>query len=457
MLLLPVFLMLFQDWNAMFKDEILNSIEDIVKNYKCYLVGGYLRNYFINNEISKDRDITVIENCFEFAQELSKKLSGTLIELDKENQIYRVVLKDKQNFFDIAQALENDIVKDAKRRDFTINSIYYDLNKKELFNPVGGIEDIKNKILKTPQLSNMLDDPLRFLRLYRFCAQTGFSVEDKLCDFVKHNFEKINSIAKERINYEILKMFEGKYIAKTLSKMFDDGTLEMVFPFVKEIKRVPSNSHHHLDLVHHSIETVNQIRIDKPILKLAAFYHDIGKPSTWTIEPIGRHRFIGHDLKGAEIVKKELENLKFSNKQTAYISKMVKYHIYPAGLIQCTDANKKKAFARFIRKLGDDTPDIIELSRADRLSAQGVAVSKEMTELALKHLDSLLKYYNEIKSSGADTKVLLDGKKIMEILNIKPSKTVGIILEQLKEAQIAGEVSSKEEAVDFIKNKAVKR
>ena len=130
---------------------------------------------------------------------------------------------------------------------------------------------------------------------------------------------------------------------------------------------------------------------------------------------------------------------------------MVRYHIYPSSLIQCADCNDKKAFARFIRKLGDDVADIIELARADRLSAQGEAVTKEMTEVTLNHLNNLLNYYNEVKLKGADTKVLLDGNEIMKILNIKPSKTIGIILEQLKEAQISGEVNSKEHILSIKK------
>ena len=435
----------------MFCDNILNEIKEIISNETVYLVGGYIRNYFLKDEISKDRDIVVLKNSYDFAQKIASKFNGTLIELDKENEIYRVVLPDKENFFDVAVAYKNDIVHDYKRRDFTINSIFYNLNKDELFDPLNGIYDIKNRILRTINLDNMLDDPLRFLRLYRFLAQTGFNIDNELNDFVKRNFSKIESVAKERINYEIINMFEGKFIVEALLKMYEDETLEQLFPFVKEIKRIPPNSHHHLDLIHHSIETVNQIRTNNPILKIAAFYHDIGKPATWTIEPVGRHRFIGHDLKGAEIVKKELENLKFSNKQINYISKMVKYHIYPASLIQCEDCGNKKAFARFIRKLGDDTPDIIELARADRLSAQGNAVTKEMTDITLNHLNNLLNYYNDVKKRGIDTKVLLDGKEIMELLNLKPSKKVGIIIEQLKEAQISGEVTSKEEAIEFVK------
>lgn len=438
----------------MFKDKILDSIEDIIKNYRVFLVGGYLRNFFIKNEISTDRDLVCVEEkentAYNLAQDISKKLQGTFIELDSENKIYRVVLKDKINFFDVSKALDNNILKDAKRRDFTINSIFYDLNKKEIFDPQKGIDDIKNRILRTEDNNNLIDDALRFLRLYRFQSQTGFEIEGSLENFVKSNFHLIENIAKERINHEIIEIFKGKYLNQTLLKMFDDGTLEQIFPFVKEIKKIPSNTHHHLDLIHHSIETVNNIRLNNPLLKIAAFYHDIGKPSTWTIdETTGRHRFIGHDIKGAEIAKKELSNLKFSNKQIEYISKMIKYHIYPATLADLEEP--KKAFARFVRKLADDAPDIIELSRADRLSAQGSAITKEMTEKAINHLENLLNYYNEVKTMVQDPKPLLNGNEVAQILNLKPSKQIGEILNEIKEAQLAGEIRTKDEAEKLIK------
>ncbi len=431
------------------KDNFLSQIDNIIQNYKVFLVGGYLRNYFLNNEISSDRDLVCLNNAINLAQEIARKLEGTFVELDKDNKIYRVVLKDKKNYFDISEAIENDIEKDAKRRDFTINSIFYDLNKKEIYDPNNGLKDLKEKIIRTISFENMLDDSLRFLRMYRFKAATGFQIDENLKNFSKEHFSKINSIAKERINYEIIHLFQGKFLAETLLEMFEDKTLEIIFPFIKEIKKVPSNSHHHLDLVHHSIETVKQIKSNNPLLKIAALYHDIGKPSTWTIEPSGRHRFIGHDLKGSVLAKKELEKLKFSNKQISYISDMVKYHIYPASLINCSD--NKKAYARFIRKLNTNTPDIIELSKADRLSARGIAVSDEMIEKALLHLDNLLNYYYEVESMAKNPKCLLNGKEIMEILNIQPSKLVGEITDSLLEMQLSKEITTKQQALDFVK------
>ncbi len=432
-------------------DEILNSLSDIFKNYECYLVGGYLRNYFMNNTISYDRDIAVIKHAKNLALDIAKKTQGTFIELDSENEIYRVVLKDKNNYFDISKIINGNLQDDIKRRDFTINSIFYDINNKEIIDLLNGREDIKKEIIRTCDLNNLKDDPLRMLRMYRFKANTGFKIDKTLKEFVQNNINLIKNCALERINAEIIHLFEGEYIADTLLEMFEDKVLEVIFPFVKDIKKIPSNSHHHLDLVHHSIETVRNIRINKPLLKIAAFYHDIGKPSCWTLEESGRHRFIGHDNVGGEIVKKELKELNFSTKAINYISKMVKYHIYPAALADNNDT--QKAFARFVRRIGDDVPDLIELSRADRLSAQGTAVTEEMTEIALKHLENLLNYYNKVKAQVKNPKPLLDGREIMEILNIPPSKFVGEIIDALIEEQLMGNIDDKDKAIKYIKEK----
>ena len=128
------------------KDKLIYDLKDISTDDNIFLVGGYLRNYFIDGTISSDRDIVCVHDSYSFAKKLLEKFGGTFVELDEENKIYRVVLKDKTNYFDISQALNNDIEQDAKRRDFTINSIYYDIKKDEIYDPLNGISDIKNRL-----------------------------------------------------------------------------------------------------------------------------------------------------------------------------------------------------------------------------------------------------------------------------------------------------------------------
>ena len=116
------------------------------------------------------------------------------------------------------------------------------------------------------------------IRAIRFKAETGFRVDKNITDFIKENNKLLNNTAPERIHQELLKIFEGEFLIDSLFLADEVKILEIIFPFFKEIKKIPKNSHHHLDLFHHSIETVKNIRINKPLLKIAAFLHDLGKP-----------------------------------------------------------------------------------------------------------------------------------------------------------------------------------
>ena len=431
------------------KDSFLNLITEQLSGIEAYLVGGYIRDlalYYralslqdadftqVNSEnklaepILPDKDI-VLFNCDteKIARSLADSIGAAFVELDSENKIYRVVSGDE--YADIAQGLNNHLEDDIKRRDFTINSIFYDLKNADFIDIAGGFDDIKNGVLRTYSPDNLEDDPLRMLRAYRFKSKTGFKIDDDVVKFIVQNTGKLDIVAKERIKQEIIKLFEGDFLNDALLEMLDTGLLEEVFPFVKDIKKIPPNSHHHLDLVHHSIESTRQIRQNKPLLRLAAFYHDIGKPKCWKIEPeSGRHRFIGHDEIGGKLVVKELSALKFSKKEIEYVSKMVKNHIYP------------------------DVEGLSDLARGARMRGRGLAVSDKMVEDNLKNLEKLLEYYNSVKDKMETLPKLLDGREIMEILNIKAGPKLGVIIEALKEAQIEGIVKTKDDAVEFIKN-----
>ncbi len=458
-------------------DPFLNLLSERLSGVEAYLAGGYIRdlalyykakdcnswNFTFNNTentvykpISHDRDI-VLFNCDaeNIAKNLANSIGAAFVELDCENKIYRVV--SGCDWADIAQGLNNNVEDDIKRRDFTINSIFYNFKSADFIDISGGFKDIEAGIIRTYDLKNLEDDPLRMFRAFRFMSKTGFKIDPEIVNFVKKNAKTLDTIAKERINQEIIKTFEGDFLVETLLEMLDTGLLEVVFPFVCEIKKIPPNSHHHLDLVHHSIETVKNIRINKPLLKLAAFYHDIGKPKCWTIEETtGRHRFIGHDEIGGKLVIKELSALKFSKKQIEYISKLVKNHIYPSALAHSASSENgsvtNKARARFIRKIYPDIEDLVELARADRLSARGEAVSDDMVKENLENLQNLLEYFFNAKDTLKTLPKILDGKEIIKILKISPGPKLGKIIEALKEAQIEGIVKSREDAVNFIKN-----
>ena len=432
------------------QDSLIEKIKPYIKNYDSYLVGGYLRD-LLSGEISPDRDIAIkCDNLAKLTKKIADELNGSFVELDPVNEIYRVVFGN--DYIDFAKLLNNNLIDDIKRRDFTINAITYDINNEKFVDITGGKKDFEEKIIRTYKISNLSDDPLRTLRAIRFQAKLGFRIDDEIINFIKENNSLILNVAPERIHQELIKTFEGKFLIDALFSMDETGLLDVIFPFFKDIKKIPSNSHHHLDLFHHLIETTRNIRINKPELKLAAFIHDLAKPDCWTIEKdTGRHRFIGHDELGAKKVVPFLKKLKFSNKEIEYISKMVQFHIYPSALMKDENVTER-AIIRFIRKVGDDTLDLLELARADRLSARGPAVSDEMVQVNLSNLEKLKEKYFEISPKLKEMPKLVDGNEIMQILNLKPSPKLKEIIDEIKELQLEGKINTKEDAINFLKN-----
>ena len=200
--------------NKINRDEILKKvIKNIPQDADIYLVGGYLRDALINKE-SFDRDIIVnnISSC-DFANIIGNIFQIKPILLDKENQIYRLVLQNKKDFFDVTKINGESLADDLKSRDLTINSLAINLKTFEIVDKCGSLNDFNNKILKTYDVKNMLSDPLRMLRVFRFASKLGFKTDKTLLNFINKNANKINRVSKERIIYEMLKFFEGKYLS----------------------------------------------------------------------------------------------------------------------------------------------------------------------------------------------------------------------------------------------------
>lgn len=460
--------------NKIQKDSILNNIASFFDN-EIYVVGGTVRD-FLMGKSSYDRDLIVVdEDAKSFSQKVAEFFDGVFIPLDEENKIYRIVLKDKKNFLDITNPIGGNLEEDIMRRDITINAIAVNIKTGEIPSFCEfGIQDIQNKIIREIKEENFTDDPLRMLRVYRFYANLGFEISPELLNITKKHASLINKPAKERIEYELMKLFDGEFAAQALLKMDESEILEIIFPFVKELKQVPPNLHHHLDLFNHSIETVNQVQKFYEIspkevqehlkkvdfggfsrlahLKLAALMHDIGKFSTWTIEPdTGRHRFIKHEDVGAKLAIPILKKMCFSNKQIDYISYIIKKHMYPTAVVSAPELNDK-VMMRYVRKSADNAIDTIIIAKADRVSAQGPEITKELVEENITLLDKLLRFYLNTKETLTPLPKLIDGREVMSILNINPSPVLGKILNELHEAQISGDILTKDDAVRFIKS-----
>ncbi len=454
-------------------DDILNNLATFFQN-KIYLVGGSVRDALLGKDFC-DRDLIVVdEDARDFSLKVAEFFDGVFIPLDEENKIYRIVLRDKVNYFDITNPVEKSLEKDILRRDLTINAIAVDIRTGDIPEFCEAyINDLNSKIIKGVREENFKDDPLRLLRIFRFYSVLGFEIEAELIEFVKKHANLIEKPAKERVEYELMKLFDGGYAHNALLKMDECGILELLFPFVKELKQVPPNLHHHLDLFHHSVETVRQVgliysgsneevkahmnKIDFggfsrfAHLKFACFLHDIGKFSTWTIEEeTGRHRFIKHEDVGAKMCVSFLKKLCFSNKQIDYISYIIKKHMYPTAVVSSHDLSEK-VMMRYVRKSEDNAIDNILIAQADRLSARGPEITDEIVEENISALNNLLEFYLAAHETLKPLPKLLNGNEIMQMFEINPSPKLGQLIEALYEAQISGDVVTKDDAIKFIK------
>ena len=247
--------------NNIHDNLIIKTIMPVAKKYNehVYVVGGFLRDCLLGID-SSDVDIVVAKgHGKEFAQNLANEINGYFVELDTINNIYRVVFADKTNYIDIADCTGESIEEDLKRRDFTINALAYDLKNDMLIDVLNSINDIKNEIIREISKENMLDDPIRLFRAFRFKSQLGFEFSENLKAIIKENTPCLKTVANERINVELMKLFGGKNLINTINSLDKYNVLEIIIPEIKDIKKIPPNAHHHLNLFEHSIETVKQI------------------------------------------------------------------------------------------------------------------------------------------------------------------------------------------------------
>ena len=460
---------------GLFNKTILNQLKSLLNpDAALYVVGGYIRDICFGKENFDVDFIVQNQNAIELAKEFAQKTDRYFIVLDEEYEIARVIDRDKTHFFDFARCENDDIETDLARRDLTINAIsaqvFPDFKILDKFN---GMKDFNDKIIKAISEKNLTDDPLRILRVFRFASVLNFEIAPQTLSLAQKHIKLIKNVAPERILTELLKLFEGKRSAYYINLMKETGLLYELFDLLAKEEKIPPNTHHHLKLIDHSIETVNQVEqlIDSmpefllkklqtqqvpnvkyiSLMKLASLLHDVGKPNTWTIEENGRHRFINHDFVGAELLKTDLKEMKFSKAQIKYITTLVRYHIYPSQLARENENTGDKAILRMFRKLNEHTADVILLAMADRLSARGPAITDEIVK---NNLDTLKKYlimYEEYLNTQAPLPKLLDGNEIAQILNIPKDKKLGEIINNLVEKQAIGEIKTKDEAIEFIK------
>ncbi|MGA0882934.1 MAG: CCA tRNA nucleotidyltransferase, partial [Burkholderiaceae bacterium] len=293
------------------------------------------------------------------------------------------------------------------------------------------------------------DDPLRMMRAARFASQLGIEIEPDTFEAMVRLKDRIKIISNERVRDELTKLLLSQNPKPGLEALVDSGIAELTIPELPALKLEIDEHHHHKDVYQHTLTVVQQaIDYEKDyglekdlILRLAALFHDIGKPATRRLEPGGGVSFYHHDVVGAKLAKKRLTELRFDNDTIKAVSRLIELHLRFFGYSdqQWSDS----AVRRYVRDAGDQLTRLHALTRAD-VTTRNKRKADRLAH-AYDDLEQRIAILQEQEQLDA-MRPELDGAQIMEILNLKPSKEVGLAYNFLLELRLEEGILGPDEA-----------
>jgi poly(A) polymerase len=463
--------------------EILRIIRDLAP--ESYLVGGAVRDHFMGRPRRADLDLAVKGNGLEIARMVVDRVGpgATLVPLDSKRFTGRVALRSNGIITIDVSALKGEtIYDDLRKRDFTINSVAVVLDDlvasgiKRVIDPLGGLEHLQSRIVKASSTDAFQDDPLRILRAFRFAAGLNFRISPDTLDLIPASLPSLRDVSPERVRDELIALFAADKCFPALRSMDAAGVFGVLFPELAPMKGCGQNEYHHLDVWEHSLETVRcleeqaalrfpcfdslipvigQYLSEEPVtgrprtalLKLAAIFHDAGKPETKFVDARGRVRFFGHEKVSEEIFSEAGARLKLATREMTVIKEWISGHMRPMSL----DGHliSKRSVHRLYRKFRADIFGLFLLHLADLAASRGPARSPEAEELACNSVSRALEICSELEKSPPTP--LLRGRDLMTLFGLDPGPQLGRILNHLAELQAEGEITSAEEAIATVR------
>lgn len=440
-------------------------------NLECYVVGGYVRDLFLERP-SNDIDVVVVGSGIRVANELKNMLGkkahisvfhnfGTAQVKYKDMEIEFVGARKESYSHDSRKPIVEDgtLEDDQNRRDFTINALAVCLNGErfgELVDPFGGVDDLWDGIISTPLDPDITfsDDPLRMMRCVRFATQLNFFIEDETFDALGRNAERIKIISGERIADELNKIMATRTPSKGFVDLYRCGLLELILPEMIALDVVETrNGKAHKNNFYHTLEVLDNAAraTDNLWLRWSALFHDIGKPKSKRWEPSVGWTFHNHNIIGAKMIPTIFKRLKLPmDAKMKYVRKMVDLHMRPIAIAD--DEVTDSAVRRLMNDAGDDIDDLMTLCEADITSKNAVRKQRFLDNFKI-----VREKLEDLKER--DYKRLLqpciDGDEIMQMFNLKPSREVGALKQTLKEAVLDNRVpNEREPLMALLKEKA---
>ncbi len=426
---------------------------------ECYVVGGYVRDIFLERH-SKDIDFVTVGSGIEVAQQVAKKFGshkahiavfktyGTAqvkamgVELEFVGARRESYNRNSRNPI-VEDGTLND---DQRRRDFTINAMAISVNSDrwgELLDPFDGIGDMERRLIRTPLNPDITfsDDPLRMMRAVRFATQLGFEIEHGTFAAIKRNASRIKIITRERIADELMKIMRSPAPSRGFFLLDKSGLLPLICPELANLKGVDTvNGRGHKDNFLHTMQVLDNVAAesDNEWLRWAALFHDIGKPATKHWDDKQGWTFHNHNFVGEKMVPRIFAKMRLPlNEHMKYVKKLVGLHMRPIALVEeeVTDS----AVRRMLFEAGDDVDDLMILCRADITSKNQEKVKRfrDNYELVKQKIIDI-----EEKDRVRNFQPPVDGKEIMDTFGLAPSKPVGEIKDAIKDAILDGVIGN---------------
>ena len=447
-----------------FKDKIFHLISETADKLglECYVVGGYVRDIFLNRP-SKDIDVVVVGSGIQMAEAFGKKLGrgahvaifrnfGTAQVKYRDTEVEFVGARKESYSHDSRKPIVEDgtLEDDQNRRDFTINAMAVCLNQKrfgELVDPFNGLDDLKERTIRTPLNPDITfsDDPLRMMRCIRFATQLNFYIDDDTFEALSRNKERINIISRERIADELNKIISSPIPSKGFIELDRCGLLSLIFPELDALQGVEiKNGRAHKDNFYHTLEVLDNIsqHTNNLWLRWAALLHDIAKPRTKRWEPKIGWTFHNHNFIGEKMIPDIFRKMKLPmNEKMKYVQKLVGLHMRP--IVIADEEVTDSAVRRLLFEAGDDIDDLMLLCEADITSKNEMRKQQflENFKLVRQKLKDL-----EEKDRIRNFQPPVDGAEIMQVFGLEPCKEVGSLKSSIKDAILDGVIPNEHDA-----------
>ncbi|MCW2953387.1 MAG: polynucleotide adenylyltransferase/metal dependent phosphohydrolase [Conexibacter sp.] len=456
--------------------EPLALVREALAGTSAWLVGGAVRDRLLGRDgAPPDVDVAVGGDVEAAARTLARAARAAVFPLSEEFGAWRVVARSGAWQADLAPLTGETIEQDLAQRDFTVNAIAEPLGGGELVDPTGGRADLAARRLRMVSAASLAADPLRVLRLPRFACELGFEPDPATVAAAADHAAGLRQVAAERVFAELKRIVAAPDPLAGLALMEQVGAMAAVLPELSALHGVEQSQYHHRDVHGHTLEVLAETvalerdpgavfgeeygaaiaaLLAEPLadeltrgtaLRFGALLHDIAKPQTRGVTGEGRVTFLGHDEEGAAVAREVLTRLHASERLRAHVAALARHHLRLGFLVHRRPLTPRDVYG-YLTASEPVSADVTLLSVADRLATRG----RKADEAIAKHLELARELIGPALAwqAGPPPSPLVRGDDLADALAIPRGPALGRLLEELAAARYAGEVTTREDAIE---------